>query len=580
VETGPPQAGQVTGDVLGTIWYSAPTGQFWTLTDNTGANYVWRYDGTVVGAQGAQGPQGPAGPQGAPGAVGPQGPQGIQGPTGPVGPQGATGLTGAQGATGPQGPTGATGSQGPPGQGVPAGGTTGQVLTKINATDYNTNWQTPNPPITWPLLAPDGTPTAPSYSFSGEPSSGLYRAPGANGGVYLNSAVGAQGGFSSKGVLALASNVYNDGTNWQRWDTSKWTAVLDITNGTSVSSMTFYTVAPGGNPATGFGNVFNVDQVGSTAVAGSLRVGTGAAVATVGDLGVSRNSAPTTGVLYFGNTTVHYLYYNGSGFVLTDPLTVPSISASGTVTAASGFILNKGSYIWWGDQNSKIFVNTDNNVYHDTYNAGWYFRNSNTGFSNTLTIDATGIVNAAQYMRARGFQCIGDGSTTGPCLWLEDSRQVKIFYDSTYGDVNIPYGNGVHSPYFKAASGFVATNGLSNLTLESGYVQSNWASAMGTAWGVRSVRALKKAVEPLGDEVCFNYVLDPTLTPYRYEHVDTTIDKKKHIGFIAEEMHTVLPEYTMYDVDGNVVGINYAQMSAMLWGALRYLAQHAVMKQK
>jgi hypothetical protein len=38
----------------------------------------------------------------------------------------------------PRGDTGATGA------GVPTGGTTGQVLSKINATDYNTQWITPN----------------------------------------------------------------------------------------------------------------------------------------------------------------------------------------------------------------------------------------------------------------------------------------------------------------------------------------------------------------------------------------------------------------------------------------------------
>ena len=59
------------------------------------------------------------------------------GPTGPTGPSGATGPTGPQGATGPTGAAGATGATG---QGVPTGGTTGQALTKINATDYNTQW--------------------------------------------------------------------------------------------------------------------------------------------------------------------------------------------------------------------------------------------------------------------------------------------------------------------------------------------------------------------------------------------------------------------------------------------------------
>ena len=39
---------------------------------------------------------------------------------------------------------GATGSAGPAGQGVPTGGTAGQVLSKIDGTDYNTEWVTPS----------------------------------------------------------------------------------------------------------------------------------------------------------------------------------------------------------------------------------------------------------------------------------------------------------------------------------------------------------------------------------------------------------------------------------------------------
>ena len=68
-------------------------------------------------------------------------------PAGPQGPQGATGATGAQGPQGEQGPqgaTGATGAQGPAGQGVPTGGTAGQVLSKVDGTDYNTAWTTPS----------------------------------------------------------------------------------------------------------------------------------------------------------------------------------------------------------------------------------------------------------------------------------------------------------------------------------------------------------------------------------------------------------------------------------------------------
>lgn len=46
------------------------------------------------------------------------------------------------GSTGPMGPMGPQGNTGP---GVPTGGTAGQVLSKINGTDYNTEWVTISP---------------------------------------------------------------------------------------------------------------------------------------------------------------------------------------------------------------------------------------------------------------------------------------------------------------------------------------------------------------------------------------------------------------------------------------------------
>jgi len=54
-----------------------------------------------------------------------------------IGPTGATGADGATGDTGPQGPAGADGTDG---VGVPVGGTTGQVLAKASADDYDTEW--------------------------------------------------------------------------------------------------------------------------------------------------------------------------------------------------------------------------------------------------------------------------------------------------------------------------------------------------------------------------------------------------------------------------------------------------------
>ena len=62
----------------------------------------------------------------------------VDGSVGVPGPQGPAGATGA---TGPQGPQGVPGT---PGAGVPVGGTAGQFLTKIDGTNYNTDWTTVN----------------------------------------------------------------------------------------------------------------------------------------------------------------------------------------------------------------------------------------------------------------------------------------------------------------------------------------------------------------------------------------------------------------------------------------------------
>jgi hypothetical protein len=118
------------------------------IQGDTGAQGI-QGDTGATGATGPQGIQGEAGATGDTGATGPQGIQGVTGDTGATGPQGIQGDTGAQGIQGIQGDTGAqgiqgiqgeTGATGATGVGLVAGGTTGQVLSKASATDYDTAW--------------------------------------------------------------------------------------------------------------------------------------------------------------------------------------------------------------------------------------------------------------------------------------------------------------------------------------------------------------------------------------------------------------------------------------------------------
>ncbi|MGQ0622387.1 MAG: hypothetical protein ACT4QA_21170, partial [Panacagrimonas sp.] len=97
----------------------------------------------VTGATGADGATGATGATGADGATGATGATGTPGVTGATGNPGATGATGATGLPGATGAEGVAGSAGTNGQGVPAGGTTGQLLSKIDGTNFNTQWTTP-----------------------------------------------------------------------------------------------------------------------------------------------------------------------------------------------------------------------------------------------------------------------------------------------------------------------------------------------------------------------------------------------------------------------------------------------------
>tara|TARA_R110001592_G_scaffold237626_1_gene496888 strand:- start:163 stop:657 length:495 start_codon:yes stop_codon:yes gene_type:complete len=65
------------------------------------------------------------------------------------------GVQGSQGARGSQGEKGDTGDKGDTGEGVPSGGTSGQILSKVDDTDYNTEWTDVTDTFTWIDVAGD-----------------------------------------------------------------------------------------------------------------------------------------------------------------------------------------------------------------------------------------------------------------------------------------------------------------------------------------------------------------------------------------------------------------------------------------
>lgn len=76
------------------------------------------------------------------------------------------------------------------------------------------------------------------------------------------------------------------------------------------------------NPAGGKVGIGIVNPSFALHVNGTAGVGQSAYAPNPGDLGVSRNAAPTTGVVYFGNAGSAYLYWDGTSFNLSKQLVV------------------------------------------------------------------------------------------------------------------------------------------------------------------------------------------------------------------------------------------------------------------
>jgi hypothetical protein len=92
----------------------------------------------------------------------------------------------------------------------------------------------------------------------------------------------------------------------------------------------------GGLTATGLQINGNENITGNIiAASGYMTIGSGTASAA-GDIGVARTAAPSTGVIYLGNTG-HYLYFDGTAYQLVAaPLNITQIIISGTGNQLSG----------------------------------------------------------------------------------------------------------------------------------------------------------------------------------------------------------------------------------------------------
>ena len=448
------------------------------------------------GQEGIQGDMGPAGATGAPGAVGPAGPTGPQGPAGPGGVQGPQG---AKGDVGPAGPGGPPGPTGPAGQGVPVGGSIGQVLTKVTATDYDTNWQTPSTGLTWPLLAPDGTATAPSYSWAGQTNLGFFRpttdviAMGVGNAErirFQNASAGAAiwvlGGSGSAAAIGFASPM---GTPSAYLSTDGVNTLVQR-NGTSAQTFRIYnTFTDGNNYERGAlswsGNIFTV---------GTEKLGTGTQRAMT--LNAERFVANAAPVAAAGVNPGWSMNLDSTGITGAAGFRLLVLNRTGTKPSGSSFLL------WIGDNGTSVF-NVEHNYGEIIYAPLGYSGFSSITYAGANTsgygfLRGTGLSNG---IGMRNALATDDGTQSGFRLGITTSAAYTAV--SNVAAKILRLGNGWNTTGFTTESFWHRAGGETqislNLATQAGLIVQGAASQTANLAEYRnSANGLLSSVSPSG----------------------------------------------------------------------------------
>ena len=179
---------------------------------------------------------------------GPQGEQGIQGIQGETGPQGPAGTTPVISATASVGTGTGTpsvsvtksgtdaapsfafafnnlkGAAGQNGQGVPTGGIAGQVLTKVDGTDYNTQWSTPQSGGGNPIYMADNAATYLSAIYNHRNTDSNYFP------ICINRITASTVGFGYGNYVRSNTSYDRDGTALEQYFNSVSAITFSVTN--------------------------------------------------------------------------------------------------------------------------------------------------------------------------------------------------------------------------------------------------------------------------------------------------------------------------------------------------------------
>lgn len=190
-------------------------------------------------------------------------------------------------------------------------------------------------------------------------------------GIFSSAPVGVGIAPNSYGyTLAVGGTIYS--TSNAQFDGSVAIGGGGINPGylgyTLVVNGTFYAIAAaridGGLTLYGGMNVASgiVAIASNLGVNGVVRVGEYAVAGEAGDLGVSRTSNPSTGIVFFGNSGTAYIYWDGANFNITGNVIMPSFSSTGAGSVGGGLTVNNGFNLASGNASFAGNVSVGGNV--------------------------------------------------------------------------------------------------------------------------------------------------------------------------------------------------------------------------